>query len=863
MSKENLSKEPTGKTEENVSPLVISKVSSRLPIGTVSRIQPKMLTGFTHKGRPTETTETSNTTLLPEEVQTKMENSFDQDFSNINIHQDSSSAQEINAKAYTQGADIHFAPGEYNPASKEGQELIGHELTHVVQQGQGRVGNGEIHGKGLEINQDASLEKEADDAGKLASEGKNVEVMKSAERSVQKKEDNTISLEAGSLALYGEGNMSAIRSIHWPGGISGVTLGKGYDMGARSEESIVSALTNAGVSEEQATKISKAAKLKGEDANKFVIDNKTAIGTISEEAVLKLFQAEWPKMREQAKSVATNTKADSNNSNARGREIKDDVEAGTYVMSSQEWDSMHPALIDFITDLKFHGGYYLYDRVAAINKAVKTHPNDQLGQLKAVRELFTNGYIETYTEALGFTKYKTEATETFYGKEVQMKDKFRRDEIRLTYLNVVIEALESNKKVEIKGLTNAGTKAPMNVPKVDIISESVGLAGKNKVEDVIKVQQLLYKAGYNLSINGKVDQETISFIKNFQSVKMPGVPPDGLITPGKNTIKCLKEYSESERVKPIAKKEGNAVLAPKENLILQAFENYKNGSITMVTLGSKMKENNWFFPTTALNVFKALPVADRDNLAYTMANQSSDGELRGFNIEVLKYMNEALGTYIYTTNWTENFKQQERIKAVLDKQTQPIKKVPVAETQDPNRFSGITSVGTDMLSEKRYYKGRAYFDTKVGDKTYKSGELIEGSVNTWCNQFAMDLARKVTKDDPFKDIPGGQGNATVSVMLTYMAGSPALFQELKKPFHEIWENEINNGQLVFFIEPSHISTGILTSKDKFETRTDLSGKKWTFGEVVQAGKSTNKFALNYAWGVESFKNLRCFKYLGK
>jgi hypothetical protein len=122
---------------------------------------------------------------LPENLQTKMESSFGEDFSDVNIHTDSDKATELGAKAFAQGKDLHFAPGEFQPNSKEGQELIGHELTHVVQQKEGTVQGSEVHGKDM-VNQDVSLEKEADDAGKLASEGKEVEVKGSSENVIQK-----------------------------------------------------------------------------------------------------------------------------------------------------------------------------------------------------------------------------------------------------------------------------------------------------------------------------------------------------------------------------------------------------------------------------------------------------------------------------------------------------------------------------------------------------------------------------------------------------------------------------------------------------------------------------------------------------
>jgi antitoxin component HigA of HigAB toxin-antitoxin module len=112
---------------------------------------------------------------MPEEVQANMEHSFGEDFSDVQIHDNSTKAEDLGAKAFTQGKDVHFAPGEFQPDSKEGQELIGHELTHVVQQKECKVHGSEVHGKKM-VNQDPALEKEADDAGKLASEGKEVKV---------------------------------------------------------------------------------------------------------------------------------------------------------------------------------------------------------------------------------------------------------------------------------------------------------------------------------------------------------------------------------------------------------------------------------------------------------------------------------------------------------------------------------------------------------------------------------------------------------------------------------------------------------------------------------------------------------------
>lgn len=74
-----------------------------------------------------------------EHIISKMEASFGMSLSDVKIHENSADALKNNALAFTKGNNIFFAPGQYNPTSKEGQKLLGHELTHVVQQKQGRV----------------------------------------------------------------------------------------------------------------------------------------------------------------------------------------------------------------------------------------------------------------------------------------------------------------------------------------------------------------------------------------------------------------------------------------------------------------------------------------------------------------------------------------------------------------------------------------------------------------------------------------------------------------------------------------------------------------------------------------------------
>jgi hypothetical protein len=75
---------------------------------------------------------------LPQSLRHRMETQFGADFSAVRVHE-GHQATHVGAVAYSQGHDLHFAPGAYDPTSTAGQELIGHELAHVVQQQTGRV----------------------------------------------------------------------------------------------------------------------------------------------------------------------------------------------------------------------------------------------------------------------------------------------------------------------------------------------------------------------------------------------------------------------------------------------------------------------------------------------------------------------------------------------------------------------------------------------------------------------------------------------------------------------------------------------------------------------------------------------------
>jgi hypothetical protein len=69
------------------------------------------------------------------------ESRFGTDFSQVRVHTDSKAgeaAKSINAKAFTAGKDVVFGAGQYSPGNEAGKNLLAHELTHVLQQGDGQ-----------------------------------------------------------------------------------------------------------------------------------------------------------------------------------------------------------------------------------------------------------------------------------------------------------------------------------------------------------------------------------------------------------------------------------------------------------------------------------------------------------------------------------------------------------------------------------------------------------------------------------------------------------------------------------------------------------------------------------------------------
>ncbi len=103
-------------------------------------------------------------TGLPDTLKTSIEQLSGFSMDDVSVHRNSDKPAQLQARAYAQGNDIHLAPGQ--------EQHLPHEAWHVVQQKQGRVRATTQMKSSMSIkanvNDDGSLEKEADVMGAKA-----------------------------------------------------------------------------------------------------------------------------------------------------------------------------------------------------------------------------------------------------------------------------------------------------------------------------------------------------------------------------------------------------------------------------------------------------------------------------------------------------------------------------------------------------------------------------------------------------------------------------------------------------------------------------------------------------------------------
>ncbi len=119
-----------------------------------------------------------NNTGLPDNLKSGIESLSGFSMDDVRVHYNSSKPATVQALAYTQGTDIHVAPGQ--------EKHLPHEAWHVAQQMAGRV-SPTTNINGMPVNDNAGLEHEADVMGEKAVQMK-VDVSKTVQRAFIGKE---------------------------------------------------------------------------------------------------------------------------------------------------------------------------------------------------------------------------------------------------------------------------------------------------------------------------------------------------------------------------------------------------------------------------------------------------------------------------------------------------------------------------------------------------------------------------------------------------------------------------------------------------------------------------------------------------
>ncbi|WP_413732863.1 hypothetical protein [Sodalis sp. RH20] len=177
-----------------------------------------------------------------------------------------------------------------------------------------------------------------------------------------------LTVSAGQVTFDAEGNddpssLYFSRQLHWPQGVSGVTLGRGYDMGGRNKKTIFAELIRAGIPADRAEIISRANLLQGVSAQQFVLKHKKECGVISREAQARLFEIVYPAYVLRAKAIYEYKTA--------------------RFPARTAWEALKPAIRDIAVDFVYQGLGFERTMKACMGNDIKAlihfiETNDQL-----------------------------------------------------------------------------------------------------------------------------------------------------------------------------------------------------------------------------------------------------------------------------------------------------------------------------------------------------------------------------------------------------------------------------------------------------------------------------------------------------
>lgn len=157
MEAEKVCQVPVTRTIQRKSDNGAFRLEDNRPSGIVQQMADAIIQR--KKDDEAEPVQNKNETGMPDNLKAGIESLSGFSMDSVRVHYNSSKPATVQALAYTQGTDIHIAPGQ------EGH--LPHEAWHVAQQMAGRV-EPTTSIAGLSINDNADLEHEADVMGSYA-----------------------------------------------------------------------------------------------------------------------------------------------------------------------------------------------------------------------------------------------------------------------------------------------------------------------------------------------------------------------------------------------------------------------------------------------------------------------------------------------------------------------------------------------------------------------------------------------------------------------------------------------------------------------------------------------------------------------
>lgn len=157
-----------------------------------------------------------NRTGMPDPLKAGLERLSGLDISGVRVHYNSAKPAQLNALAYTQGQEIEVGPGQ--------ERHLPHEGWHVVQQMQRRV-KPTMQAKGVVINDDLALEREADLMGEKAATKQSSDTFPASQG---KSETNEAGLSSKSVGPTGK--MPIMRKLGFEYELGGITPKKNANL---------------------------------------------------------------------------------------------------------------------------------------------------------------------------------------------------------------------------------------------------------------------------------------------------------------------------------------------------------------------------------------------------------------------------------------------------------------------------------------------------------------------------------------------------------------------------------------------------------------------------------------------------------